>query len=62
MQADIIAIAVAFFLGLGVRFVGLPPLVGYLSRVTEGMTRHCTGVGSQHQIQASSFNPGKALP
>ena len=30
MQADIIAIAVAFILGLGARFVGLPPLVGYL--------------------------------
>ena len=30
MQADIIAIAVAFILGLGVRLVGLPPLVGYL--------------------------------
>ncbi len=30
MQADIIAIAVAFFLGFGARFVGLPPLVGYL--------------------------------
>ncbi|MEN8761768.1 MAG: cation:proton antiporter family protein [Thiogranum sp.] len=30
MQADIIAIAIAFILGFGVRFVGLPPLVGYL--------------------------------
>jgi len=30
MQADIIAISVAFILGLGARFVGLPPLVGYL--------------------------------
>ena len=30
MQADIIAIAVAFILGLGMRSVGLPPLVGYL--------------------------------
>ncbi|HHH45150.1 MAG TPA: potassium transporter Kef [Gammaproteobacteria bacterium] len=30
MQADIIAIGVAFILGLGARFVGLPPLVGYL--------------------------------
>ena len=30
MQADIIAIGVAFLLGLGARFVGLPPLVGYL--------------------------------
>ena len=30
MHADIIAIGVAFILGLGARFVGLPPLVGYL--------------------------------
>ncbi|MEA2078384.1 MAG: cation:proton antiporter family protein [Pseudomonadota bacterium] len=30
MQADIVAIAIAFILGLGARFVGLPPLVGYL--------------------------------
>ena len=30
MQADIIAIGVAFILGLGARFVGLPPLIGYL--------------------------------
>ncbi len=27
MQADIIAIAIAFILGLGARFVALPPLV-----------------------------------
>jgi predicted Kef-type K+ transport protein len=30
MHADIIAIGVAFVLGLGARFVGLPPLIGYL--------------------------------
>ncbi len=30
MQMDIIAIGAAFILGLGARFVGLPPLVGYL--------------------------------
>jgi len=30
MHADIIAIGVAFILGLGARFVGLPPLIGYL--------------------------------
>jgi predicted Kef-type K+ transport protein len=30
MQADIIAIATAFALGMGARLVGLPPLVGYL--------------------------------
>jgi len=30
MQMDIIAIGVAFILGLGARFVGLPPLIGYL--------------------------------
>ena len=30
MQADIVAIAVAFILGFGARLVGLPPLVGYL--------------------------------
>jgi predicted Kef-type K+ transport protein len=30
MHADIIAIGVAFILGLSARFVGLPPLVGYL--------------------------------
>ena len=30
MQADIVAIAIAFILGFGARFVALPPLVGYL--------------------------------
>jgi predicted Kef-type K+ transport protein len=30
MHADIIAIGIAFILGLGARFIGLPPLVGYL--------------------------------
>jgi len=30
MHADIIAIGIAFILGLGARFVGLPPLIGYL--------------------------------
>jgi len=30
MYSDIIAIAVAFLFGLGARFVGLPPMVGYL--------------------------------
>ncbi len=30
MHVDIIAIGIAFILGLGARFVGLPPLVGYL--------------------------------
>jgi len=30
MQADIIAIGMAFLFGLGARLVGLPPLVGYL--------------------------------
>ena len=30
MHADIIAIGIAFILGLGARFVGLPPLLGYL--------------------------------
>jgi len=30
MQADMIAIATAFALGMGVRLIGLPPLVGYL--------------------------------
>ncbi len=30
MQSDIIAIAIAYILGLAARAVGLPPLVGYL--------------------------------
>ncbi|VAW77624.1 Putative glutathione-regulated potassium-efflux system protein KefB [hydrothermal vent metagenome] len=30
MQADILAIGIAFLLGLAARFVGLPPLIGYL--------------------------------
>ncbi len=30
MQSDIIAIAIAYALGLTARFIGLPPLVGYL--------------------------------
>ena len=30
MQADIIAIGLAFLFGLGARLAGLPPLIGYL--------------------------------
>ena len=30
MQSDILAIGIAFLLGLAARFVGLPPLIGYL--------------------------------
>jgi predicted Kef-type K+ transport protein len=30
MQSDILAIGIAFLLGLAVRFIGLPPLIGYL--------------------------------
>ena len=30
MQSDILAIGIAFLLGLAARFIGLPPLIGYL--------------------------------
>lgn len=45
---DIVWIAIAFALGLGVRQIGLPPLVGYL---IAGFVLHGFGVESEETIQ-----------
>ena len=51
MQADIIAIGVAFIFGLGARLTGLPPLVGYL---VAGFALYAAGMQATPTLQAFS--------
>ncbi|MFZ0468935.1 MAG: cation:proton antiporter, partial [Thiogranum sp.] len=51
MQADIIAIGVAFLFGLGSRLAGLPPLVGYL---VAGFVLYAAGMQTTPTLQAFS--------